>query len=199
MVFGFAKQSGGHVKVYSEPGEGTTVRLYLPRAIGVELPGKQRPGAPVELPRGSATVLVVEDEPIVREVAAAILRDLGYRVVEAANGAEALQEFGENGARIDLLLSDVVLPGGMKGHEVARRLNQIRPGLPVLFMSGYTENAIVHHGRLDDGVHFIGKPFEREQLARKVAQVLGTSTTPLRMEDGKVVPLTRQHPRTPGA
>jgi signal transduction histidine kinase/FixJ family two-component response regulator len=199
MVFGFAKQSGGHVKIYSEPGEGTTVRLYLPRAIGVELPGKQRPGAPVELPRGSATVLIVEDEAAVREVAAAILRDLGYRVLEAADGAEALRVFGENGASIDLLLSDVILPGSMKGHEVARRLNEIRPGLRVLFMSGYTENAIVHHGRLDDGVHFIGKPFEREQLARKVAQVLGTSTTPQHADEGKVVALTRQHPRTSGA
>ncbi|WP_424140569.1 response regulator [Roseomonas chloroacetimidivorans] len=196
MVFGFAKQSGGHVKVYSEPGEGTTVRLYLPRAIGVELPGKQRPGAPIELPRGSATVLVVEDEPAVREVAATILRDLGYRVLEAADGAEALRVFGENGAKVDLLLSDVILPGGMKGHELARKLNEVRPGLPVLFMSGYTENAIVHHGRLDDGVHFIGKPFEREQLARKVARALDAPTTPPSTEGSKIEP---RQPRAPGA
>jgi CheY-like chemotaxis protein len=120
-------------------------------------------------------------------------------VLEAADGAEALQVFGENGAKVDLPLSDAILPGSMKGHEVARRLNEIRPALSVLFMSGYTENAIVHHGRLDDGVHFIGKAFEREQLARKVAQVLGTSTTPQHADEGKVVALTRQHPRTSGA
>ncbi len=172
MVFGFAKQSGGHINIYSEPGEGTTVRLYLPRAMGVALPAPHRAEAPLDLPRGSATVLVVEDEPAVREVAASILRDLGYKVLEAADGTEALRLFGEVGAKVDLLLADIVLPGGMKGSEVARRLAEIRPALRVLFMSGYTENAIVHHGRLDDGVQLIGKPFPREQLARKVSEVL---------------------------
>jgi len=196
MVFGFAKQSGGHVKVYSEPGEGTTVRLYLPRAVGVKLAGAQRPGTPVELPRGSGTVLVLEDEPAVREVATAILRDLGYRVLEASDGAEALRVFEQNGGKVDLLLSDVVLPGGMKGHEVARRLKEVRPGLSVLFMSGYTENAIVHHGRLDDGVHFIAKPFAREQLARKVTQVLDAPANQRRSEGGQVVSL---NPRQPGS
>ncbi|MCG7360543.1 CHASE3 domain-containing protein [Roseomonas sp. ACRSG] len=199
MVFGFAKQSGGHVKVYSEPGEGTTVRLYLPRAVGVNLAGIQRPGAPVELPRGSATVLVVEDETAVREVTTAILCDLGYQILEAADGAEALRVFEENGGRVDLLLCDVILPGGMKGHDVARKLNEVRQGLPVLFMSGYTENAIVHHGRLDDGVHFISKPFEREQLARKVAQVLNTPIQQLRTEQGRVVSLSPRQPRAPEA
>jgi signal transduction histidine kinase/CHASE3 domain sensor protein/FixJ family two-component response regulator len=179
MVYGFAKQSNGHVKVYSEPGQGTTVRLYLPRAIGAVLPPPSRVGAPAELPRGSATVLLVEDEASVREVTGAILRELGYRVLEAGDGPEALRVFGENAAKVDLLLADVILPGGMKGSEVAQRLTEIAPGLRTLFISGYTENAIVHHGRLDDGVHLIGKPFSREALAMKVAEVLGTaSATP---------------------
>ncbi|MDO9714270.1 CHASE3 domain-containing protein [Paracraurococcus lichenis] len=188
MVFGFAKQSGGHVKIYSEPGEGTTVRLYLPRAFGVTSSALPRPGTPVELPRGSATVLVVEDEPSVRDITAAILRDLGYCVLEAGSGPEALRVFGESGAKLDLLLADVVLPGGMKGHEVARRVTEVRPTVRTLFMSGYTENAIVHHGRLDDGVHLIGKPFSREALACKVAEVLQLSVPAA--ADGKVVDFT---------
>jgi signal transduction histidine kinase len=173
MVFGFAKQSDGHVKIYSEPGEGTTVRLYLPRAIGAVLPAPQRSGVPADLPHGSATILVIEDDAGVREVASTMLRELGYRVLEAVDGEEARRVFSENDAAVDLLLVDVVLPGRMKGNEVARQLAQARPGIRVLFMSGYTENAIVHHGRLDDGVQLIGKPFQREQLAQKVAEVLG--------------------------
>ncbi|RAI59964.1 histidine kinase [Roseicella frigidaeris] len=171
MVFGFVKQSGGHVKVYSEPGEGTTVRIYLPRAIAGLTAGALHPVAPAALPGGNAAVLLLEDDARVREVTAAMLRELGYGVQEAGDGAEALR-LVEAGAPIDLLLADIVLPGGMKGNEVARRLAPLRPGLRVLFMSGYTENAIVHHGRLDDGVHLIGKPFTREQLALKIAEVL---------------------------
>ena len=174
MVFGFVKQSGGHVKIYSESGEGTTVRLYLPRAVGLEPARSARDEAPVELPHGAATILVVEDDAAVREVAVEMLRDLGYRVLAAADGAEALRVFGDNDAKVDLLLADIVLTGGMKGHEVARRLTEVRPGLRTLFMSGYTENAVVHHGRLDEGVQLIGKPFQRQQLALKVAAMLGT-------------------------
>ena len=172
MVFGFVKQTGGHVKIYSEPGQGTTVRLYLPRAVGAA-PMLQQTSGPIELPHGTATVLVVEDEPAVREIAVAILADLGYRVFEAADGEQALQVFGAHVSELDLLLSDVVLPGQVRGRELAERVQAIRPGVRVLFMSGYTENSIVHHGRLDDGVHLIGKPFSREQLARKVQEVLG--------------------------
>ena len=174
MVFGFVKQSGGHVKIYSETGQGTTVRLYLPRAIG-GAPAKQRPSDPIELPRGTATVLVVEDEPAVREVAVAILADLGYRIIEAADGEQALLVFGAHASEVDLLLTDVVLPGQVRGRELAERITAIRPGVKVLFMSGYTENSIVHHGRLDDGVQLIGKPFKRQQLARKVQEVLGAA------------------------
>jgi len=173
MVFGFVKQSGGHIKIYSEPGEGTTVRLYLPRATADTVQAGQRGRPPVELPRGSATVLVVEDEPTVREITVAMLGDLGYHVLQAANGEEGLHMFGAHAAEIDLLLTDVVLPGAVRGREMAERITAIRPDVLVIFMSGYTENAIVHHGRLDDGVQMIGKPFKREQLARKLAEVLG--------------------------
>ena len=173
MVFGFVKQSGGHVRITSEPGEGTTVRLYLPRPAGGVLPAPAAARGPVELPRGSATVLVVEDDPAVREIATAILGDLGYRVVEAADGEEALRAFGAHMAGVDLLLTDLVLPGRLRWREVAERITAMRPGVRVLYMSGYTENSIVHNGRLDEGVQIIAKPFKREQLARKVAEVLG--------------------------
>jgi signal transduction histidine kinase/CheY-like chemotaxis protein len=172
MVFGFVKQSGGHVKIYSELGEGTTVKLYLPRAVGSVPPAGQRANKPVELPHGSATILVVEDEAAVREITAAILSELGYRVLEAADGEEALQIFGAHISEVGLLLTDVVLPGKIRGREMVERMQTIQPQLKVLFMSGYTENSIVHQGRLDDGVQLIGKPFNREQLARKVAEVL---------------------------
>ena len=175
MVFGFVKQSGGHVKIYSEPGDGTTVRIYLPRAVGATVSVGQSRGAPIRLPRGSATVLVVEDEASVREIAVAILADLGYRVLQAADGEEGLRVFGSNAASVDLLLSDVVLPGKVRGRELAEQISAIRPAVKVLFMSGYTENSIVHNGRLDDGVHLVSKPFSREQLARKVAEALGAS------------------------
>ncbi|MBP0495779.1 CHASE3 domain-containing protein [Pararoseomonas indoligenes] len=186
MVFGFVKQSGGHIKIYSEPGEGTTVRIYLPRAVGNAMSVAQLGTAPVELPRGSGTILVVEDEPAVREIAVAILRDLGYRVLEAGDGEEALKVFGAHAAEVDLLLTDVVLPGAVRGREVAERISAIRPTVRILFMSGYTENSIVHHGRLDDGVQLISKPFKRDQLARKVAEVLTGPDSPR----GNVVELT---------
>jgi signal transduction histidine kinase len=172
MVFGFVKQSGGHVKIYSEPGQGTTVRIYLPRAHDAAFEAAERSGPPIALPRGSATILVVEDEPAVREVAVAILNDLGYRVLEAADGEEGLKVFAAQADNIALVLSDVVLPGELRGREMAGRITAMRPEVKVLFMSGYTENSIVHHGRLDEGVQLIGKPFKREQLARRVADVL---------------------------
>ncbi|TLU71390.1 CHASE3 domain-containing protein [Lichenicoccus roseus] len=176
MVFGFTKQSGGHVKVYSEPGVGTTVRLYLPRARSA--PAPQVSSVPVELPRGTATLLVVEDEPTVREISVAILVDLGYRVLDAADGEEALRVFGAHAEEIDLLLTDVVLPGDLRGRALAERISALKPGIMVVYMSGYTENSIVHHGRLDEGVHLIAKPFKREQLARKLAEVLGAAAAP---------------------
>ena len=173
MVFGFIKQSKGHVKIYSEPGQGTSVKLYLPRAIGGVVAPPARSSAPIELARSGATLLVVEDEPSVREITVAILRDYGYQVLEAADGREAMALFEAHGPEIDMLLSDVVLPGEMRGREIAERITALRPEVKILFMSGYTENSIVHHGRLDDGVQLISKPFQREQLAAKVADLLG--------------------------
>ncbi|WP_428394610.1 CHASE3 domain-containing protein [Lichenicoccus sp.] len=175
MVFGFVKQSKGHVKIYSEPGEGTSIKIYLPRAIGGLGAAPSRTQAPMPLVRGEATVLLVEDEPGVREIAASILRDYGYRVLEAADGEEALRVFGAHTSDINLLLTDVVLPGTLRGRDIAERVTALRPEVGVLFMSGYTENSIVHHGRLDDGVHLIGKPFKREQFAAKVAAVLNAA------------------------
>jgi signal transduction histidine kinase/FixJ family two-component response regulator len=172
MVFGFVKQSGGHIKVYSEPNQGTSVKMYLPRAIGGSVPAMQPSGVPADLPHGSATILVVEDEAGVREIAVAILRSLGYRVLEAPDGDEGLLVFGSHASEIDMLLTDVVLPGKVRGRQLAERITAIRPEVKVLFMSGYTENSIVHHGRLDDGVQLLSKPFKRAQLARKVAEVL---------------------------
>ena len=175
MVYGFAKQSGGHVKIYSEPNDGTTVRLYLPRAATDQLSPRSKPLHPSpEIPRGSATILLVEDEKGVREVVSAMLRNLGYQVLEAATGIEALEIFDSSPATINLLLTDVVLPG-MRGDEVARRLNELQPDLPVLFMSGYTEKAVLRHGSFDEMTQLIAKPFQREQLARKVATVLKTA------------------------
>jgi signal transduction histidine kinase/CHASE3 domain sensor protein/ActR/RegA family two-component response regulator len=171
MVFGFAKQSAGHVKIYSELGQGTSVKLYLPRVIGASAQ-YERPAEPVQLPAQSATILVVEDDDAVREVVVLHLRDFGYTVIEAGDGTEALQRAQEAGT-LDMVLTDVVLPGPMRGKQLVQHLTDIAPGLKVLFMSGYTENAIVHHGKLDDGVQLLSKPFKRDQLARKVAEVLG--------------------------
>ncbi|MDR3534701.1 MAG: CHASE3 domain-containing protein [Rhodopila sp.] len=189
MVFGFVKQSGGHVKVYSEPGEGTSVKLYLPRAVGDARTRTQRSDVPTDPPQGSATILVVEDEAGVREIAVAILRNQGYHVLEAPDGEEGLRIFGSHAADVDMLLTDVVLPGKVRGRELAERITAIRPEVKVLFMSGYTENAIVHHGRLDNGVQLLGKPFSREQLARKVAEVLGTDAHHASEEAENVVDL----------
>jgi len=170
MVYGFVKQSRGHVKVYSEPGQGATIKLYLPRGVGES----RAPDAVVvseSLPGGDETVLLVEDEELVRHFARDQLRALGYRVLEAADGARAL-ELIERHDDIALLFTDVVLPGGMNGRQVAEAAQQRRPRLKVLYTSGYTENAIVHHGRLDRGVQLLTKPYRRADLARKLRAVL---------------------------
>ena len=132
-------------------------------------------------------MLVVEDEPAVREITVTTLRDLGYRVLEAADGDHGLRVFGAHLGEIDLLLTDVVLPGKVRGRELAERITAVRPDIRVLFMSGYTENSIMHHGRLDEGVQLLGKPFKREQLARKVAEALGLHATLQSDAGGNVV------------
>lgn len=170
MVFGFVKQSGGHVKLYSEQGEGTTVRLYLPRTRQAEeiiqIDPKNVPHA-----QGGETILVVEDDESVRATSVELLTALGYSVLEAPNADSALAIIN-SGAKIDLLFTDVVMPGNLRSPELARLATQRLPGLKVLFTSGYTQNAIVHSGRLDDGVELIAKPFSRERLAQKIRAVL---------------------------
>ena len=177
MVYGFVKQSRGHIKLYSEPGHGTTVRLYLPRADSGAA-GLPAAPPPSELRyRGSATILVVEDDEMVRRFAEDQLRALGYRVLAAENGVKALETLRERDD-IDLLFTDVVMPGGLSGRQLADAALQLRPALKVLYTSGYTENAIVHHGRLDRGVHLLIKPYRRSELARKVFSVLAADPSP---------------------
>ena len=170
MVYGFTKQSAGHVTVYSEPGDGTTVRLYLPRAAGaVAEAGPAEAGTPVV--GGHETILVVEDDAAVRRYACTQLKASGYRVIEAADGPSALALL-ETRDDVDLLFTDVVMPGGMNGRALADAACQRRPGLRVLYTSGYTENAIVHHGRLDAGALLLSKPYRRQALDRAVRAAL---------------------------
>ena len=172
MVYGFVKQSGGHIKIYSEVGEGTTVKLYLPRIMQTEDVITDTSTIPVR--GGTEAVLVVEDDEEVRETSVALLSELGYRVLKAKDAASALSVI-ESGVPIDLLFTDVVMPGSLRSPELARKAKERLPNLAVLFTSGYTENAIVHGGRLDAGVELLGKPYTREQLARKVRHVLGNA------------------------
>lgn len=169
MVYGFVKQSGGHTKIYSEPGQGTTVRLYLPRAREQEDIETDVEAAPAT--GGTETVLVVEDDEDVRRTVVDMLSELGYRVLKARDAQSALVII-ESGVPIDLLFTDVVMPGTLRSPELARKAQDRLPNLAVLFTSGYTENAIVHGGRLDDGIDLLSKPYSREALARKVRHVL---------------------------
>jgi signal transduction histidine kinase/CheY-like chemotaxis protein len=171
QVYGFVKQSGGHVKIYSEPGRGTAVKLYLPRHLGAAAPiaeARARTG----LPKADDTtmILVVEDDAGVRTTTVEALRDLGYRVAAAASAAEALAML-DDGLAVDLLFTDIVMPD-MSGRQLADAVAARWPGLPVLFTTGYTRNAVVHNGMLDAGVAFLAKPFSLEQLAYKIADVL---------------------------
>ncbi|MEB2846578.1 type II toxin-antitoxin system ParD family antitoxin [Endobacterium cereale] len=169
MVYGFVKQSGGHVKIYSEVGHGTTIKLYLPRALQVEDVEVAVDNGPIV--GGSETVLVVEDDAEVRETVIALLTDLGYRTLKAVDAASALTVI-DSGIPIDLLFTDVVMPGTLKSPEMARKAKERLPNLAVLFTSGYTENSIVHGGKLDAGVELLSKPYTREELARKFRHVL---------------------------
>jgi PAS domain S-box-containing protein len=168
MVYGFAKQSGGFVKISSEPGRGTTVCLYLPRALAEE---EVIDKAIEAVTGGTETILVVEDDDAVRETSAELLRDLGYHVMVARNGDGAVALLTRD-PDIDLVFTDVVMPGAIKGMELAERVKAMRPQAAVLFNSGYAENSIVHDGRINQGINFLSKPYSREQLARKVRQVL---------------------------
>ena len=171
QVFGFVKQSGGHVKIYSEPGEGTAIKIYLPRFTGPEEAAQLvKAGGRSDVP-ATETVLLVEDDARVRASTAAALLELGYTVIEAAGGDEALQKLGQNAA-IALMLTDIVMPG-MNGRQLAEQARRQSLSLKVVFMTGFTRNAVVHNGVLDHDVHFIAKPFTLEQLAAKLREALG--------------------------
>jgi PAS domain S-box-containing protein len=171
MVHGFVRQSGGHLSLYSEPGVGTTVSLYLPRSTAAQA-GPDDPAAPEALPLGAGQhVLVVEDNTALRRHAVDLVAGLGYRVSAAGDAAGALAIMRTAGD-VDLLFTDVVMPGPMNGPALARAASAEFPGLRVLFTSGYTENAIIHHGRLDPGVQLLSKPYRRQDLAAKLRDVL---------------------------
>jgi PAS domain S-box-containing protein len=171
-VYGIVKQSGGNIWVYSEVGRGTTIKIYLPRESVSVLPPRQVRPETTDL-QGTETILLVEDEDPVRALAAKILRGLGYQVMEAKLGREAITIADAHDAGIDLLLTDVVMPG-YSGADLARKLAESRPALKVLFMSGYTDEAIIHHGVLDANIAYLQKPFTPDVLAAKVREVLSS-------------------------
>jgi DNA-binding response OmpR family regulator len=178
-VYGIVKQSGGYIWVYSEMGRGTTFKIYLPR---VPSTGDTAPqvAAPVESHRvepGTETILLVEDEANLRYLARQYLEKQGYKVIEAADGAVAMQIAVAHEAVIHLLLTDVIMPG-MNGRELAQRISEIRPNVKILYMSGYTENVIGHNGTLDAGVQLLQKPFNLRDLRSKVREVLNSTPTP---------------------
>ena len=178
QVYGFVKQTGGHVKIYSELAQGTTVKIYLPRLLtaknDIEVEVQQS-----EPPKGDREelVLVVEDDDDVRTYSTELVRDLGYQVIDASNGAAAMRLL-EQYSNVRLLFTDVGLPGGMNGRQLADVARKVRPALQVLFTTGYARNAIVHGGRLDPGLHLITKPYTRQALATKLREVLDAVPPP---------------------
>ena len=185
MVYGFVRQSGGHVRICSELGQGTTIKIYLPRVHQAEDALAGETAAPVR--GGSETILVVEDDDEVRETAVGLLTDLGYRVLKAREAMGALSVV-ESGVPIDVLFTDVVMPGPLRSPELARKARERLPGLAVLFTSGYIENAIVHGGRLDRGVELLSKPYTREALARKIRHVLANQEQQRALTDIECLP-----------
>jgi CheY-like chemotaxis protein len=168
MVHGFAKQSGGHVNIYSEENRGTTVRLYLPPAKAA-VQTAALPEAPI--PHGTERILVVEDDPLVQEFVVGQLKGLGYSTNAVSNGAEALAAV-QAGQSFDLLFTDVIMPGGMTGKELASEITRLRPATRVLYTSGYTDNAMIEHGQLDPGALLLSKPYRRSELAQMVREAL---------------------------
>jgi signal transduction histidine kinase/CheY-like chemotaxis protein len=172
MIYGFARQSGGQIRVYSELGKGTTMCLYLPRH---DQPAEEKDDFAVRTenrPSGDGeVVLVIDDEPTIRMLISEVLEEHGYRVVEASDGPSGMRIF-QSAARIDLLITDVGLPNGMNGRQIAEAARQTRPGLKVLFITGYAENAVVGNGHLDKGMLVIAKPFEMDVLARKIREIV---------------------------
>ncbi len=181
MVYGFVKQSSGHIRIYSEDGHGTTIRIYLPRS---SMPAEQAAATALEPPveGGSETVLIVEDDPLVLTYVTARLKNFGCRILQAANAAEAIA-IVERGVRFDLLFTDVIMSGTMNGRQLADEVARRRPGVKVLFTSGYTEDAIVHHGRLDPGVLLLTKPYRNAELAVMLRRAL-MAACPAQSETG---------------
>ena len=169
MVYGFVKQSAGHIKIYSEEGHGTTIKMYLPPGTGAAVSSETAFVSAVQ--GGHERILVVEDDKLVRDYVLTHLHSLGYVTLDAANAAEALA-LVEAGNEFDLLFTDVIMPGTMNGRQLATELQTIKPGLKVLFTSGYTENAIIHHGRLDTGVLLLAKPYRKSDMARMIRKAL---------------------------
>jgi two-component system cell cycle sensor histidine kinase/response regulator CckA len=173
MVYGIVKQTGGNIWAYSEPGMGTTLKLYFPSVR--EAASEPRPLQTEEPSCGAGgRILIVEDDPLVREMARRSLSEAGHEVLQAADGRTAL-DLVSKGARVDVVLTDLAMPG-MGGRELARRLWESRPGLPVVFMSGYTDDIVLRRGLLDSGVPFLEKPLSPVELARKMRQVLDGGT-----------------------
>jgi CheY-like chemotaxis protein len=172
MVFGFVKQSGGHIKIYSEESHGTSVKIYLPRATGLSQTAAEAQMAS-NIVGGNEVILVVEDDALVRKYVMTQIASLGYTALQAANAAEALKVIDAT-ATIDLLFTDVIMPGAMNGRQLVDEALKRRPSLKTLFTSGYTENAIVHHGRLDSGVWLLAKPYRKSELARMIRMALGS-------------------------
>jgi CheY-like chemotaxis protein len=172
MVYGFVKQSNGHIKIYSEEGHGTTVKLYLPAAAGVPDALAAESGISGG-EHGGESILIVEDDALVREYVVTQISRFGYRTMAAGNAAEALALI-DGAERFDLLFTDVIMPGGLNGRQLATEALKRRPELKVLYTSGYTENAIVHHGRLDAGVLLLPKPYLSSDLARMIRIALAS-------------------------
>jgi len=170
-VYGIVKQNQGFINVYSEPGQGTTFKIYLPRYASSDPVSARLMPPPAAAPTGAETVLLVEDEEALLKLGQLLLERLGYAVLAAGSPSEALKLAGTYPGVIHLLLTDVIMPE-MSGRDLWQRLGALRPGLKCLFMSGYTANVIAHHGVLDEGVHFLQKPFSKEVLATKLREVL---------------------------
>ncbi|GAB4351897.1 MAG: hypothetical protein Kow006_16190 [Gammaproteobacteria bacterium] len=187
MVFGFVKRSRGYIKVESEPGRGTTFRIFLPRAEGEEQPSGQFGTPTAELPRGTETILVVDDEEGLRELAQASLQGLGYRVLAAGDGKRALEILATEPG-IDLLFSDVVMPGGINGYELAEQATRLRPEIKVLLTSGYTEKAVAGNGQARFSANLLSKPYTQAELAQRLRVLLGESRSLQPPEDNTPPP-----------
>jgi CheY-like chemotaxis protein len=176
MIYGFARQSGGQVRIYSELGHGTTICIYLPRYAGDALLGEEEEAIATAATASGQTILVVDDEATIRHLIDEVLDERGYTVIGAADGASGIKVL-QSGAKIELLITDVGLPNGMNGRQVADAARSLRPDLKVLFITGYAENAAVGNGHLEPGMELLTKPFTMQGLAAKVAEMMNVGGT----------------------